>query len=421
LNRPRFHLIALVFAGAALAFAQTGTPPATQTPPQPVSPSVQGEKPSSTPPPTAGAPQAAQQPEPQVPETAPVITIDGLCAVSTNGAAKGSASGNVKGSGTGAVKSLARTGTATGAASSRSTSSASSTGDCKTQITRAEFEKLVRAVAPTAPPQYRRQIATKYVQILTAANEGVKLGVDKDPDFAEKLELTRLQLIGQDAERKLQTQASSVSDADLKAYYDQNPPAFEEITLTRLFVPHGPADAKQTDAATDPKAIAENARQQLMIGGDPEKIEKSTYEQLKNTSQPPSTKFGARRRNSLPAAQEQKLFAMKDGEVSEVISDPTGYAIYRVDEKRQLPFDKVKDEVKQTIARQRMADVSQKILGASKAEYNDAYFGPEVTNPPRMGPPGVPQGSRPPSPAPGTVPPAGEPNRSQSSPPSTPK
>jgi hypothetical protein len=307
-----------------------------------------------------------------VPETEPVITINGVCEVSPNGTAKAPA----------------HTATTKAGAAAHSATSSSSSSDCKTQITRAEFEKLIKTVAPGAPPQARRQIASRYVQFLSAANEGVKLGVDKDPDFTEQLALMRLQLLGQDAEKKLQAQASNVSDADLKSYYDQNPSAFEEVTLTRLYVPRvtpTPKDASAApdakSSAPDPKAIADNARQQLMIGGDPDKIEKGVYDQLKNTTPAPSAKFGARRRGSMPAAQEQKIFAMKDGEISDVINDPSGYVIYRVDEKKQLPFEDVKEDVKQRVMRQRIADVREKVTNASKTDYNDAYFGPETTTP----------------------------------------
>ena len=317
----------------------------------------------------------------------------------------------------------------------------------------------MKAVAPGTSPQGWRQIATRYVDLLARANEAVKLGIDKEPEFPEQLAIVRLQFLMQSAERKLQTQATNVSEADEKNYYDQNPSAFEQITITRLYVPAPPAngnpanvpanpaadkqanapgtttDTKPATAAPDTKAIADNARQQLLIGGDPDKIEKGVYEQLKNTNPAPSTKFGDRRRGAsgLPAAQEEKLFAMKDSDISDVISDPSGgYAVYRVEEKKELPFDKVKEEIKQRIARQRMLDANQQIQSASKADYNDSYFGPEA--PPRTGPMGAaPQGSRPGGLPPGSIPPprrAVPPNNvpaeaqstpAQSSPPSTPK
>src|SRR5690348_13916167 len=193
--------------------------------------------------PNANATQAAPPSAPaeaNVPADVPVITINGVCDVSPNGLPK-----------------PAPRPTSTGKAPASSAPSASRP-DCKTQITRAEFEKLLKTVASGAPANVRKQVAARYVQFITAANEGIKLGVDKDPEFSEQLALMRLQLLAQDAERKLQAEASNVSDADIKAYYDQNPTAFEEVTLTRIFVPRGPTPPV-TPPGSDSKAAASPA------------------------------------------------------------------------------------------------------------------------------------------------------------------
>lgn len=346
---------AYVLAGASLLFGQAtpGTAPASSEPAQ------SSPAPATTPPPIA-APLTAS-----VPESTTVITIDGVCDISLNGTVKPAAPAQ-----------SSRTARA-------KTSTAQSATPCKTQITRAEFEKLLKAVAPNAPATVNRQIATRYVQLLTAANEGVKLGINKDPEYEEQLAIARLSVLAQTAERKLQTEAANVSEADEKAYYDQNPSAFEEVTLTRIFIPRSPATPANTGtapappAAADPQAIADEAHKQLAAGDDPEKVEKTAYEQMKNTTAPPSTKFGSRRRGSLPPPQEAKIFALNPGDVSEVFSDSIGYTIYKLDSKKELPFDQVKDDIKRRLTQQHLEDSRQKITSASKAEYNDAYFGPE--------------------------------------------
>lgn len=396
MNFLKIHCIALFCLFSAAVVAQTASPSGSPTPAQSNAAPIPGKTTTSAATPT----QPAQPPGSLISENEPVLTINGVCEISTSGTAKAA---------------HATTGTKTGAAATH-TATSSSSSECKTQITRAEFEKLMKTVAPGAPAQARRQIASRYAQFLTAANEGVKLGVDKDPDFNEQLALMRLQLLAQDAERKLQTQASNVSESELRTYYDQNQSAFEEVTLTRLYVPRPVANPKDATPAPDAKAIADNARQQLLIGGDPDKIEKGIYDQLKNTTQPPSAKFGTRRRGSMPAAQEQKIFEMKTGDISEVIADPSGYVIYRVDEKKQLPFEDAKEDVKQRISRQRIADAREQITNASKVDYNDAYFGPE-TPAPRPG--GLPPVSRPPAGV--GAPPATPPTQTQTNPPANPK
>lgn len=309
-----------------------------------------------------------------------MITIDGVCDVPA-GAAK------------------APPATKAGTATPTNSGSAEPAANCKTQITRAEFEKLIKAVAPTAPAAARRQIAAKYSQLLIAASEGEKLGVDKDPEFKEQLRLMRLQLLAQNAERKLQANASNISDADAKTYYEQNPSAFEEVQLTRILVP------RSSDEKVDAKSIADNVRQQFAAGGDAGKLQKDAYTQLKNTGEPPSTKFGAKRRGTLPPAQEQKIFSLKQGEVSEVIPDSVGFVIYRVDSKRQLPFDDVKEDVKRRLTQQRLTDQGEKIFKAAKTDYNEAYFGSTNAVSPLGGPasPSMKRPSEPPPDAPGAT------------------
>jgi parvulin-like peptidyl-prolyl isomerase len=365
IQRHSVLLCTFVIATAYAGLAQTSPNP---TPASPVPPRTSlGAKPTQ-PPPTATTPSIEA-----VPENTPIITIEGVCDISLNGTPKAASTAH----------SAASRSTPLRTTAAKPASNAQQSISCKTQVTRAEFEKLIKAVAPNAPATVNRQIATRYVQLLTAANEGVKLGINKDPEYEEQLAIARLQVLAQTAERKLQTEAANVSEADEKAYYDQNPSAFEEVTLTRIFLPRNPATPTNTGAApvqpaaADTQAIADEAHKQLVAGDDPEKVEKTAYEQLKNTTTPPSTKFGSRRRGSLPPAQEAKIFGLNPGEVSEVFSDSIGYTIYKLDSKKELPFEQVKDDIKRRLTQQHLEDSRQKITGASKAEYNDAYFGPE--------------------------------------------
>ncbi len=65
---------------------------------------------------------------------------------------------------------------------------------------------------------------------------------------------------------------------------------------------------------------------------------------------------------------------LKEGEVSEVISDPSGNYIYKMVSKETMPLDSVKTEIKNTISAQRYREAMQKYQ--NNAELNDAYFGP---------------------------------------------
>jgi hypothetical protein len=55
--------------------------------------------------------------------------------------------------------------------------------ECKTVVTRADFEHLVNTVAPNSPPAARRQIASKYAQMLVMSHDAEKMGLDKTEHF----------------------------------------------------------------------------------------------------------------------------------------------------------------------------------------------------------------------------------------------
>ena len=121
-------LLCVLLATLAWGQAQPGTPPAQPNPAQ--------------------APSAAKAPaQPtEVPENAVVLTIKGVCppAPKTTAASK-----------TGASKTTAAT--------------AKKPADCKTEITRAQFEKLTSALQPGAnplTPQQRRQLANQLPQLM---------------------------------------------------------------------------------------------------------------------------------------------------------------------------------------------------------------------------------------------------------------
>ena len=87
---------------------------------------------------------------------------------------------------------------------------------CKTAITRAQFEKLVEALQPGMPPALRRQLATRYSQVLKMSGAAEKRGLDKGPTFEEKMYFARMQILSQELGRALQEDSNKVSDADIE-------------------------------------------------------------------------------------------------------------------------------------------------------------------------------------------------------------
>src|SRR5439155_27077690 len=77
------------------------------------------------------------------------------------------------------------------------TAEAAKSADCKTVVTRAEFERLLNAVAPQTPANARRQVATKYAKQMVMAHEPRKMGLDKGPHYEELMKIARMQVLAQ--------------------------------------------------------------------------------------------------------------------------------------------------------------------------------------------------------------------------------
>jgi hypothetical protein len=315
---------------------------------------------------------------------------------------------------------------------------ASLTGDaCKTVITKAQFEKLADTLQPNMSPAMRRQLATAYARMLAMSSAAEKRDLDKTPHFEEAMRFARMQILSSELSKALQADSGNVSDTDIQDYYQKNQPNFEQATFIRIFVPHtkrvetpapplkkatrsaagktddddkNAAPAKtSTTAKAAPKKLtpeeqqkqgeeamkkeAERLRTQLVAGADPEKLQKAAFAAGGLPGTPPPAKMEKVRRTSLPPSH-QAVMELKEGEVSEVISDPSGNYIYKMVSKELMPLDTVKTEIKNTISAQRYRESMQKFQ--NNAELNDAYFGPS-----RMPGMPMPRGPKPPQRKPG--------------------
>jgi hypothetical protein len=374
----------LVLLLGTLAVAQAN-PPAPQAPASksqsPVAPQTGAEPEEEEGPP---APASAAK----LPLSAPVITVNGLC--DKTHAAKSAASESAtarKSSGSTSAKSTSNT-TTTGPATS---SSGAADAGCKTVVTRAEFEKLAQALNPQMPMNVKRQLAQVYPRLLLLAEKAREQGMDKQPGFHEMMRFATLQLLAQSFTREMQQRASNISDADVEKYYKDSPGQFEQLELLRIFVPkskqHPPeasssgstaTPAPKPDTAADEaamKEVSEKIHTRAAAGEDFEKLQKEAFVAAGIASSAPNVNLNKVTRRNLPV-NHQKVFDLQPGKVSELISDPGMYYIYKVVSKQTMPLTQAKTEIRTSIQAQRIEDTMESLVRSIKPEMNEAYFGP---------------------------------------------
>jgi len=283
-----------------------------------------------------------------------------------------------------------------------------SAGPCKTVFTREQFEKILNAIQPNMPARGRRQLANRYVNALVMSQKAHALGLDQGPAFDQRMALMRIQVLSQMLNQSMQEKASQVPDQDIKDYYEKNKADFREAELHRIFIPRtqtqnskvklSPSEqekaTKQGEATM--KAEADKIRARAAAGEDLKKLQEETFQVAGIKTKAPSTDMGQVRPNGLPPAQAS-VMDLKTGAVSEVLSDASGYLVYKVGAKDTLALDKVEDEIRGTLRGQRLQAEMQAVQQSATTALDETYFGPDVPMRPGMPmPPGMPGRPAPP-------------------------
>lgn len=265
--------------------------------------------------------------------------------------------------------------------------------DCKTVITRADFERIMNAVQPDMPESQRRQFAANYALLLVVAHEAHKEGLDQGPQFEERLKLSRMQLLMQQLGQSLRTKAAQIPDKDISDYYASHPAEYEETTVEQLYVPRPgkPAAPKAKAAGTaaaplDPdvaaKKKAEALRARAVAGESFEKLQAESYLFAGIKDKPPETKKVMRASHMPPA--HAAVMNLAPGSVSSVISDSNGYFVYKVEKKETASLESVRPEIHNVLQNQRMQASIQALQHEAVPKLDDRFFG--APTPPSGGP-----------------------------------
>jgi hypothetical protein len=210
-------------------------------------------------------------------------------------------------------------------------------------------------------------------------------GLDKDAKVKESMAFTLLRFEAETMAKSLKETADVVSDADVDKYYAENTSGFQSTELDRIFVPvdtqaskDGQPDSKKDgdsgEAASANAVLKQRAdaiRARAAAGQDFEMLQKEAYESAGAEGQP-STHLGKVSANDLPAAH-RAILGLKEGELSEPISDPGGYYIYKVGRKSVKPVDQVRPEIKAILSQMRFTEAMRAVEQSVRTELNDSY------------------------------------------------
>jgi PPIC-type PPIASE domain len=256
---------------------------------------------------------------------------------------------------------------------------------CRTVITRAEFEKFADAMDFDAD-SYRgkSQFLAFYVKFSLFAREAQKQGLDKDPRFQRKLELSRIQLLGQMLLQDFQAKSTQFAPGEMQKFFRENPALFEQATLLRVYIPKTkfkdlPNGVQQPmpDSATEMKLAAQAIYSRARTGTDFEALQKEASDTA-NFKEESAVKLEKMSRDHLRRSQ-QIVFDLKPGETSALLEEPNeGYYVFKMVSREMPSFESVKSQIGTALQKHRMDTWINNVTDSAKVSVNEEFFGPNA-------------------------------------------
>lgn len=196
-----------------------------------------------------------------------------------------------------------------------------------------------------------------------------KMGIDDEFlkfQFARDLANTNLQ-------EKFE-EDTKISEDEMKKYYEENKDDFytDTVTASHILIKtidddgNELSDAKKKEA----KKTAEEALAKVKSGEDFAEVAKGYSE---DSSASNGGELGTFGRGEMVTEFEDAAFAMKAGEISDIVETEYGYHIIKVTERvdKQETYDDVKDQIKTTLASEKYTEYVEKLKKDSTIEQKE--------------------------------------------------
>jgi peptidyl-prolyl cis-trans isomerase C len=267
-------------------------------------------------------------------------------------------------------------------------------------ITQADID----AKTSMLPPQFRARYETadgkkKLVEQLTKmsllSQEARRLQLDKKEEVAKRIKEIADNLIIQELIKQEVIDKIKVNEADLEKYYKEHKQEFIEPEKVKVNI----IQFKLKDNATPEekkaqKKKAELALKRLKKGDDFEKVAKEVSEDERTKNSGGNTGFFSKgkRMNTYGEKVEEKAFALKTGQISDIIEEKNGEYIIKVGEKKpqkEETFQEAKPKIERRMQQEDQRKAYDTYLDSLKSRYpvkineeNISAGAPPATQPP---------------------------------------
>ncbi len=217
-------------------------------------------------------------------------------------------------------------------------------------ISRAEFDfyvkQLTQGKGPVElTPDQKNQVLDQLIDMQLLAAQGVKDGVENDPEVAARLHVARLRLLA-DAEEQNFVKGKEPTDAELHAEYDAQVASLDKTEY----------HARHILVAAKDKALAEDIIKKLDKGAKFEDLAKQYSIDTGSKAKGGDLDWFAAGRMVKPFSDALK--GLKKGEITQQpVETQFGWHIIQLEDTRDAPpppFDQVKEQVKKIVLQKRL-------------------------------------------------------------------
>ena len=243
-------------------------------------------------------------------------------------------------------------------------------------VTAGEMEQLIRALPPqtqqSLAQQGRRSLGERYELTLLLSQDALSHHLDAGPEYQADLARARREILASLAYQEISSHSVVTAD-EVTKYYSAHQSEFEGVQLEQFVVRKKAEGAKPGTpgfTADEAKAKMEEIRKAVLASSDlkpvAEKYQLASV--VRVDSEPHMVRHGQMR-----ADMDKAVFALKDGEVTEVFDSGASLVFFKVVSHDVLSL--VAPQIENTLRQQKVSATMEELKKNAKVWMDDAYFG----------------------------------------------
>jgi peptidyl-prolyl cis-trans isomerase C len=228
------------------------------------------------------------------------------------------------------------------------------------------------------------QIRKAFGELKVFVERARKEGIDKSEGTRLRVLIERSSILAQAYRNNLRDLSSKqISDADVEQYYNQHPEEFEEVRARHILVSTQPDDESTDPAGKDskPKAISKDEagrKAQMLLdrvrkGEDFAKLAEEHSDD--KGSKEKGGDLGYFGRGTMVEEFQNAAFALKPGQVSDLVESPFGFHIIKLEDHRQksLADPASKQQITEKVKQEKLKKQIEDIVARSGVEVAEDF------------------------------------------------